>query len=108
MSWKSLSPGMYQIFYVQIFYVHKSRFHLGLPKHEKTDLSDDKRQLFASDDPDGGDNSTNENIRNPSFLYTDSELGGDYFWWISFFLTNKTVSDCEVAKPRTDGRKSVT
>lgn len=83
MSWKSLSPGMYQIFYVQ-----KSCFHLGLAKHEKTDLSDDEeRQLFASDDPDGGgDNLTNENICNPILLYNDSELGGVNFWWISFLV----------------------
>lgn len=64
----------------QIFCVHKSRFHLGLAKLGKTDLSDDERQLLAPDDPDGGADLKNENIRNPIFLYDNSELGEDYFW----------------------------
>eukprot|EP00977_Amphora_coffeiformis_P017073 scaffold5479_cov199-Amphora_coffeaeformis.AAC.12 len=64
----------------QLFCLHRSRFHLTLAKMGKTPLTDEERQLLAPHDYDGGINVPNHQIRNPVFLYEQTELAHDDFW----------------------------
>lgn len=64
----------------QPFCMHSTRFHLGIAKLGKTSLSDDERNLLSFADEDGGDSLKSIDIRNPIFIYDETELGNEYFW----------------------------
>lgn len=64
----------------QLFCLHRARFHLALAQLGKTELSSEERKYLAPKDPDGGDQVGNDNVRNPVFLYEQSELNEDYVW----------------------------
>ena len=60
--------------------MHSTRFHLGIAKLGKTSLSDEERNFLAFADEDGGDNLKSFDVRNPIFIYDETELGKEYFW----------------------------
>jgi len=64
----------------QLFCIQRARFHLALAQLGKTELSSEERKFLAPEDPDGGDHVGNDNVRNPVFLYEQSELNEDYVW----------------------------
>jgi hypothetical protein len=53
---------------------HRARLHLPIARLGKTLLSDLERQLIAPDDPDGGKNLINGRIKNPIFLYEQTQM----------------------------------
>ena len=64
----------------QLFCLHRARFHLGLAKLGKTNLTKEERMLLAPNDVDGGMKLKSKNIKNPVFLYEQEELSEDYLW----------------------------
>lgn len=64
----------------QLFCMHRGRFHNALASLGKTLLSQEERNLLGPDDPDGGEDLQNNNIRNPIFLYEQNMLGEEYLW----------------------------
>jgi len=58
----------------------RARFHVALAEIGKTALSEEERKILAPNDIDGGGNLTSKNIRNPIFLYEQTELKKDYVW----------------------------
>jgi len=62
------------------FCLHQGRFHVALATLGKTALSEEERKLLAPNDMDGGINLISKKIRNPVFLYEQTELRQDYVW----------------------------
>jgi len=58
----------------------RARFHLPIAELGKTSLGEEERRVLAPNDMDGGPNLVNRNIRNPIFLYEESDLSEDYIW----------------------------
>jgi hypothetical protein len=77
----------------QLFCVQRSRFHLALAQLGKTELSSEERKWLAPNDPDGGVHLGNDHVRNPVFLYEQSELNEDYVWEeMAAFLKVKNIT----------------
>jgi hypothetical protein len=64
----------------QLVCVQRFRFHVFLAQLGKTPLSETERVLLAPNDFDGGTRLPNHQIRNPVFLYEQTELNEDYLW----------------------------
>jgi len=88
----------------QLFCVHRSRFHIALAQMGKTPLSQDEYSLLAPNDFDGGPKIQNFHIRNPIFLYEQTQLTQEYFWdELSTFLdypNATTISHDQIARAR--------
>jgi hypothetical protein len=64
----------------QLFCLHRGRFHNALASLGKTSLSAKERDLLGPDDPDGGANLLNQQVKNPVYLYEQAMLNEDYMW----------------------------
>jgi hypothetical protein len=64
----------------QFFCMDRARFHLPLARLGKTSLTDIERTLLAPLDWDGGERVVSNDIRNPVFLYEQTQLRDDALW----------------------------
>eukprot|EP00536_Pseudo-nitzschia_multiseries_P012477 jgi/Psemu1/32202/gm1.32202_g len=60
---------------------HRARLHLPLARVGKTPLSTkEERDLLSPGDPDGGENLFNGKLRNPIFVYDQTQMKEDSYW----------------------------
>mmetsp|Transcript_19803 Transcript_19803/g.42966 ORF Transcript_19803/g.42966 Transcript_19803/m.42966 type:complete len:588 (-) Transcript_19803:2731-4494(-) len=60
---------------------HRARLHLPLARVGKTPLfSKEERDLLSPGDPDGGENLFNGKLRNPIFVYEQTQMKEDTYW----------------------------
>jgi len=60
---------------------HRARLHLPLARVGKTPLATkEERDLLSPGDPDGGDNMFNGRLRNPIFVYEQTQMKEDSYW----------------------------
>ena len=60
---------------------HRARLHLPLARVGKTPLSSkEERDLLSPGDPDGGENLFNGKLRNPIFVYEQTQMKEDTYW----------------------------
>lgn len=64
----------------QLFCVARARFHVHLAKLGKTSLNESERALLAPHDNDSGNYVQSQKIRNPIFLYEQTELNEEDLW----------------------------
>mmetsp|Transcript_18490 Transcript_18490/g.45796 ORF Transcript_18490/g.45796 Transcript_18490/m.45796 type:complete len:552 (-) Transcript_18490:311-1966(-) len=60
--------------------LHRARLHIGLARIGKTPLSSEERNLLAPEDPDGGQQLFDAKVKNPIFLYDQTQMKEDSYW----------------------------
>jgi hypothetical protein len=64
----------------QLLCMYRAEFHVALASYGKTPLTDQERQYLAPSRYYGGANIPNDQVRNPIFLYEQTELKQEYVW----------------------------
>jgi hypothetical protein len=64
----------------ELLCVYRAEFHVALASYGKTPLTDQERLYLAPSHYYGGANIPNDQVRNPIFLYEQTELKQEYVW----------------------------